>query len=365
MKYIPIFRLKSVENTLLSNEINNTENLTPLLEITDNETFEESISNLCKKFNKIMVELPLYLSTRPNKHQSGVLDIINEYESTEGDSQVAFYKDYQKDKKMNLLKEDYLDLGFTPVISTIPSNTTYSDFLKKYNDLKDSFNEIAFRLFVYSTEITDAQKENIQNIVNSIRDTDFILLDVLGFENVEVRTRNNLEEIIKLFDKNEIYILNAFDYDGGKNTHNYSPLLSKELKTTGFGDFATIPRIEAGGGGGAQTKKIRFYNYNTNNLMHFIHETSFQGAIPQLEQSEYWKELKDDEENHLAICSYCNSIEQKTYNYSQSWWKKYRIMHYINSIMNHTIPNMSKYDNSEDFDPDGYNDIVKKIGTIS
>ena len=165
--------------------------------------------------------------------------------------------------------------------------------------------------------------------------------------------------------KNEIYILNAFDYDGSNDTHNYSPLISKELNTSGFGDFATIPRYEAGGGSGAQTKKIRFYNYNNNTLMHFIHESSFQGALQEFKQTQYWQEIENGEENHLGICNHCRSIEQETYNNSQTWWKKYRIMHYINSILSHTLPNISKYDNPEDFDPDGYNDIVKKTGPIS
>ena len=365
MKYVPILRFRSIENTLLSDEIKNSDNIIPLLEIVDEEIFEKFIANTCNKFDKLMVELPIYLSERPNKYQTDVLDILNKYESSEEDSQISFYKDCQKDKNFNLVTEDYPDLGFIPVISTIPRNITYSDFISKYNNLKNLFNEVAFRFFVYSTDITPEQKENILTISNSIRDNDIILLDILGFENVEGQIRKNLEEIISMLNEKQIYILNAFDYNGNNDTHNYSPLIAKELNTSGFGDFATTVRYEAGGGGGGQTKRIRFYEYNNHNLIHFQHESSYTGATQFLKQSQFWKEIIREEENHLSICSYCNAIEQDIYNNGHSWWKQYRIMHYINSILNHTIPNMSQYDNAEDFDSDGYNDIVKKMGTIS
>ncbi len=45
MQYIPILRFRSVENSLLSDEIDNTNTVFPLVEITDDELFEQNISN--------------------------------------------------------------------------------------------------------------------------------------------------------------------------------------------------------------------------------------------------------------------------------------------------------------------------------
>jgi hypothetical protein len=334
MKYIPIFRLKSIENSILSNELKNDKKIIPLVEVTDEDIFYNSISNLCNKYDNPLVELPLYLALRPNKHQLGVTEIIDKY-STSDDPQISFYNEYKKSPYYHVGKDEIPDLKYIPVLSSVPSDITYSNFIDRYNVLSKTFDSIGLRIFVYSIQITKPQSDNLKKITEILKDNDIILLDVLSYVNVEQQVNDNISAMIKILNKKNMYILNLMDYDGINNIINLGPNLSTTMKISGFGDFATMIRYEPSGSGGSTTKRIRFYNFNSNYLLNFQHDSSYSGAVRLLKQSVDWTQVKQSD--HFLQCDYCQAVDNNTYNQNHVWWKRFRMVHYINSILNNTF----------------------------
>lgn len=352
MEYIPLLRLKSTEESILLEELDITENIFPLVEVVDQEEFVENINIIEEKFGDIMVDLPLYLSERTesnNKHRNDVREILERHGSVDINGQTNFY-----------LSEEN---SIIPVVSTFSHDIDYDNLISGFNSLENEFERIAIRIFVFSRGMTDDQIENLNQLANSIRNEDILLLDLLEFEDVMEPVISNISEINNIFQHNNTYLLNAFDVEIDRDVHNYTPVLAKSFGFNGFGDFATIPRWEGGYGyGGPGRRIIRFYAYNDNRLVHFVHEDDFTDAVGFLKDSIYWEDAQDD--NHPDNCNYCNHVDNDNFNRGPTWWKKYRIIHYINSIYYHTFPEMDRYTDPEDFDMDGYHDINKKTNNI-
>ena len=296
MKYIPIMRLCSIETKLVTNELSN-EKIFPLFEVTDPRNFEARLEGIKEKFgSEFMVELPLYLSEADNKHMAGVLQLIvsAQRESNGISGQSKFY----------IKNKENIPI---PVISgEMRNQSIYNQIISQFQEIKDDFERAAIRIFVSHLHLTSNQKNEIRTIFDLLRSGDIVLLDVVEFEGIETGVLNNIKDIIALKNekenKNEICILNAFDIrDGRRETHNYTPLICNMFKMDGFGDFATIPRLEASGGGGSQTKIIRYYVHWKHKLCPFI---SISGGYPEVKRlmkaSSHWTEGIAN--SHFKVC---------------------------------------------------------------
>src|SRR3989338_3026976 len=353
MRYIPILRFKQVELSILQSM--RPTDLFPLLEIVDKKTFG-SIGKVIDKFRgEIMVELPLYLTGRENKHFGNVMGILGEIdEDTNPLRQAAFYKKHS-------------DKAFIPVVS--PSSTellSYKDLLDGFSAIKNTFSRVAIRVFVTHTEISQSNFNHIKNLLNNLREDDIVLLDVVQFDGVEAETLKNLHTLNTIIPqslKDKTFVLNEFSptSEWRVDVHHYAPLLTKMMNLSGFGDFATIPRYESAGGGSSTTSIIRYFSPSDSNLVHFMSPDSFREASKKLKSSKIWATSISD--GHVGSCPACKEVSQKDTEW-RTFWKVFRIKHHIFSVMTTIIQNMQKYSNPQDLDIYGYDNISKKISNV-
>ncbi|MFH1229706.1 MAG: hypothetical protein V1678_04770, partial [Candidatus Aenigmatarchaeota archaeon] len=237
------------------------------------------------------------------------------------------------------------------------TDEAYEKLLITFNELKKTFPRIAVRIFVSHIQVTPHQEAQLRVISDNLRKDDIILLDVIAFEGVEQPVLSNVKTICSLLPAgNEKHILNAFDIRTNRGeVHNYGPLLAKHLGFNGFGDFATSLRYEPKGG--RQGKKIiRYYVGDSNNkLVHFV-DTAFSRSLSLLKASAYWTQAIG--RGHNKNCAGC--LITATPNESMTFWKKFRILHYIFSILNDTLPHMNSHKNPQDIDTDGYANLYNK-----
>ncbi len=144
----------------------------------------------------------------------------------------------------------------------------------------------------------------------------------------------------------EIFILNAFEpSDSG---HNFGSLFSYRYGLDGFGDFATEKRFPASGGS-SPTRIVRYY-YWDKYILKEIANNSYPASAVQLKNSPYWV----NHIRHHSSCGACNKIEIGNYNNGHSYWKEFRILHYLNSITTETRHQFATAVSEEDLNPDGY-----------
>jgi hypothetical protein len=349
MEYIPILRLGTIEAKLLQNEING-QPVFPLLEVTNTKVLQKSAGEIARHFKgEYMVDLPMYLLYTMNKYTSEIDEIINsiprDASTSAFSTQTRFY----------VANRNWIKI---PVASAEEDmSVSYDNVLITYNELKAYFPKIAVRLFVSHIQLTQVQKAKLKVILDNLREGDIILLDVIGFEGIEQPVLINIQEIIKMAAKNKIYLLNAFDIRTNRGeVHNYSPVLAKSFKFAGFGDFVTSYRYEPTGGMPG-VKIIRYYIGDVNNkLVHFV-DATYTAAFNQVKNSNYWKQAAA--RNHNQRCLGCTSTN-KGANDSPIFWKKFRILHYIFSILHDTLPRVVKDKNPQDTDPDGFANLYNK-----
>lgn len=350
MEYIPIFRYKITENQILLGDLNSTYPISPHLEIVDGEFFNSKITELKMRYPELLIELPIYLTESSNKHTEEVNNLMTQYQHQTLTPQANFYI------------QNVANIS-TPVVSCMISDMSYLPLLRIVREIKETFNKIAVRVFVKFTDLTQNQKTNLQQVFSELRNGDIVLLDILQFEGVESQVMNNLDELITLI-RNEkrdikIFLMNAFDVDNASSPfHNFTPLLTKIFGTDGFGDFALIYRFEGGGGGGATTKSIRYYNPLVHTLVHFVDKATYIRARAQMIASNHWNNV--NQTGHLIHCNVCTEVNTSQHNEGHTYWKRFKIVHYIRSLISHTIPLFNSSQNPEDFDMDGYDAIYKK-----
>jgi len=120
-------------------------------------------------------------------------------------------------------------------------------------------------------------------------------------------------------------------------------------------DFATEKRFPPAGGR-AQRRIIRYY-YWDRFMLKEIARRKYHFAADQLKKSRYWA----NHTSHISSCNACTEVQNNLYNEGHVFWKRFRILHYLNSILNETKQQFSLATSSEDLDPDGY-DLVYNIG---
>lgn len=340
MRYIPILRFRTTEHGILTSDLSRGLNMLPHLEVVDLSFFQGNIQTINRRFGDVLMELPEYLTERANKYRDDVADILNQY------GQVGFYTSFQ-------------DQVGIPVISCRKSQRNYSVLLDRFERIRDQFDEVAIRFFIHRPLLTRVQEQNLASLFEDLRNKDIVLFDILRFSGIEQRQvrklRQMLETISNLAPECEVYILNAF----GSDHHNYSPLITNILDLDGFGDYSTIPRTEPKSGGGVPTKIIRYYHSSDHELVHFTHDTSFLVAAQELTNSSYWDD--NVSRGHLDYCNVCDEIRNNRHNNTYKYWKRFRIVHYIKSIVNDTLPSIPG-SNPRDLDVNGYDRISRRRG---
>jgi len=353
MQYIPIMRLGPVETALL-NDLHGLD-VFPLLEVIEPRNFLRALKSAKSDFgNNFMVELPLYLSGTDNKYRAGVSQLIAYFQTKDKSAQTNFYIKYK-------------DIIPIPVISAPERGPSgqYSEMASRFQEIKDHFERVAFRMFIFHYDLTEQEKNQIKIILDLMRGDDLLLLDVVQFEGLQSGVVKNLSEIVEIKsnkgNKNKVFVLNAFDIrDIRCETHNYGPLLCKKMNLDGLGDFATMRRVEPLGGGGSPTRIIRYYDPWNYKLVPFVSTSGgYTDALTRLKTSGEWARAVS--EGHVRKCKACKEAEV-TRSRDHRFWKRFRILHHVKSMVADTITMMGKCSNPDDLDMDGYHNLYAKTG---
>lgn len=311
----------------------------PLIEAINENIFNRFAGLLRRKYGEIMVDLPLYLLEKSNKFFESVQELSNRYRN-----QMVFF---QKFKSL-------IDI---PVVSA--SQTGILDYKIEENilqNVKEEFERVAVRVRVptFDLERAPTTLSSYKSLLGTMEDNNLLLLDVFNIMGTEYQIRLNLQLMSALGKEQnlEVFVLNAFKpFDLG---HNFGPLFSYLFDLDGFGDFATEKRFP-GAGGRAQKRIIRYYHWDRFMLKE-IARINYHLAASQLKNSNYWI----NHSAHFSSCNVCNEIQNDIYNEGHLFWKRFRILHYLNSISNETRQQFSQATSAEDLDPDGY-DLIYSV----
>ncbi len=320
----------------------------PLIELTGEQSLTLFYNNLKKRYEEVWVDLPYYLAEKSNYYQKDVKSLKSKYAS---------------DRKMFFLENKRgIDV---PVVSAPESFSFYSE-QNIYNSIKADFKKIAVRIRVPSVAMSQQMFSSFKELIKSMRSEDPLLLDVFQFSSVEYQVFSNIKNMIEYAkDFNiRVYVLNAFETDQSDKPHNYGPVITACYSLAGFGDFATEKRFRAGGGKGSPTRIIRYYDPQSYNLVPFkVTVDGYRGAKERLLKSSYWSNISANK-SHLSECIVCNEVNKDMSNsgHGHRYWKRFRILHYLFSIVNETAFQCSNAKTPEDLDPDGYNTIAKSVG---
>lgn len=305
----------------------------PLIEVINENIFNRFAILLRRKYGEIMVDFPLYLLESSNKFFESFQELSNRYQN-----QMVFFQNFKS----------LIDI---PVVSASQIGTLdYKIEENSLQNVKKEFERVGVRVRVPTFDLrrTPTILDSYKSLLSTMEDNDLLLLDVFTIMGVEYQIQMNLQLMTTLGKEQnlEIFVLNAFTpFDLG---HNFGPLFSYLFDLDGFGDFATEKRFPAAGGR-AQRRIIRYYYWDRYMLKEMA-RINYHLAVSQLKNSRYWI-------NHLAhvsSCNICNEIQNNRYNESHSFWKGFRILHYLNSIFNETRQQFSQAISAEDLDPDGY-----------
>ena len=348
MKYLPILRFRTVEIDLLKNEIPN-KDVIPLLEIVNEDKFKDNVSEVNQRFDEVMVELPIYLLEYANKYRSPIIEIINNNKVEDKSEQSSFYIIHKEEIKI-------------PVISSSPKDTNYNKLQIIFEELKKEFKKIAIKIIVPETTLSQDMKINLGILLSLLREEDILLFYVNRLNGYEQTVNHNIEGIKSLLKEKNIsnrkYILNCFEVVSSSfDIHNYNPIMTNRYSFDGFGDYATGYKLESEGGGAWITKIIKYYDYKDFELRMFS-GNSFSEAVDNLKKSGTWTTIKSDK--HLDYCNVCEEVENNKWKDNPIYWKRFRILHYILSILNHTFKAIEDAPTPEDLDMEGYQDLFKK-----
>lgn len=223
---------------------------------------------------------------------------------------------------------------------------------------------LPFRLFVPAIEINQiaVSSNSYTELVRDIPGGSLILLDVPEVSGNESVVANNVRLMSRQASEHghDTYILNAFD--PGPAAHNFGPYLAFDSGSKGFGDLATERQWPALGGGGYPTAIIRYYDFERHYLEEFRDPLAgYEPALQRLVRSSMWQ----NHSTHRISCPACTAVEQGDYQLSNAYWKRFRVRHYISSILNETKPQFRAVRNPQDLDPDGHEVVVRQGQTQS
>jgi len=317
----------------------------PLLEVINEVHLSNFYPKLKRKYGEVWVDLPYYLSEHSNKFQESVDGLITSYKS----SPATFF----------LTHKNNLDV---PVVSA-PDSYSFDSERAIYNSIKDEFYKIAVRVRVPTVDITTAMESSLKQLVNAMRIEDVLLLDVFQFSSVESQVTSNIKKMNNIAQQKNIgvYVLNAFETFQA-NCHNYGPLLTAYFSLVGFGDFATEERFKPARAWGGRASIIRYYVPSSYDLWFCKEKAGYDSAKGKLVKSGHWANTSTTQ--HRSRCTVCDEVNKNKHNKDHIYWKRFKILHYLNCIANEMITQHVPVNTAEDLDPDGYNTIVKLGGEV-
>jgi hypothetical protein len=313
--------------------------ITPVLEVIDSTLLRPFVYKLKAKYGTVLIDFPLYLLESSSKFDENIKASEAEYGTAEN-----FFND----------NKAVIDI---PVVSA-----RYNGFVNfdKENQLllalKKTFGKVAVRVRVptYDLSETTGALSTYKELLINLSHNDILLLDVFNLSGSEGSIDLNLRLMTGLGKKVgiDMSILNAFIPQNGN--HNYGPLFSYRYCLSGFGDFATERRYPPGGGQG-EHKIVRYYDWNRFVLREY-REASYAEAAAALRSSNCWQ----NNPHHVSACFACSEAT-KTDSEGHTYWKAFRVLHYLHSITNETKRKYNSVTSDQDLDPDGY-DTLFNVG---
>jgi hypothetical protein len=277
--------------------------MAPLVEIT-NEADLDELGPYETAGDFLMVELPQYLTDRPNKYNETVTAILNRYGSVED-----FYRD-------NSEKVD------VPVVSGSIEPVDYAEYAPIYRSIENEFEQVAVRLMIrgFTDPLTGDQRDTLEDLAETLQPEDVVLFDLVD-NGVTDPLMDDLEYLADLFDENLIAVLNAFD---AYNEHpeNQSPHIADDIGVSAFGDFGINQRFKPDGGGPIPEVNIRHYHPNESTVEFFVGD-DYEDAADELTQWDEW------DRSH---CDGCRRADRTTNNDANTW-SQIKMQHYFSSIL--------------------------------
>lgn len=326
-------------------------NITPLIEVIDEDISTPFRTSLRRKYQRVFVEFPAYLNEQGNKFRAKPDTTLRDYPNC-----IDFFNS--------------ISLGpDTPVVSAYhdPRDIVidYSIESQLLDELPDETGEVAVRTRIPTVSLSSSATSlnSYNHLLDILNGRGSLFLDIFNISSGFVQTISNLRLMCNLARNLDIpvYILNAFE--PRDMAHNYGPFFSKHFDLEGFGDFATefrFPRnVRIDRPYRDIRKTIRFYNWNRFVLRDFSQYT-YADALSQLTTSRLWT----TNTAHISSCPACRNVSQGNYNRSRSYWKTFRIQHYLHCMADETYTNYMTSSNAEDMDPDGYDTFFSSGGTL-
>ena len=307
--YIPVLRNKSNEQEVvqqfggLSNFSADSEpvEMHPLVEVTSSEDLHD-LDVFYDAGEEVLLELPVYQSTRSTKFSKEVQNTLEEH----GD-QVGFYLTHS-------------ETITNPVVSGMADlRVSYGFHSDSHELLSESFPTVVHRVMLRANRLDDTQRASLEELSNELRSTDRVLFDILdtGYNDA---LKSNLEYLAETFDEQDCAVLNLLNAFRS-NQDNLSPKVANQLGLNGFGDFGINVRYP-GGGGPTGTVKIRHY-HPTQGYVEEFEADDYESAAEELT---LWEDWRPDH------CEYCRRAST-TSSASPSAWKRIRMGHYVTSML--------------------------------
>lgn len=350
--YIPAIRhgvneqqaLETLEDQLSQNSSGqlNPDKIKPLLEIVE-DSHTNNIPHYTSAFNEVFVDFPRYLVDRDNKHEDDVADLITRYSN----SPVNFHT---RNSNHN----------YTPVVSGHIDPIDHSNFTAYIQDLQSTFDRICVRLFVPIDPYTSAEENGIRDIIDELRDQDAVLVDVVDVDQLSTGIRPNIDFVRGEVNGPDFYIFDLFEPRDEVN-YNYGLVMGKYAGVDAVGDFVIEPRFPSDIPDAAfQNIPKRMRQYESD--LHAVDTT--EDSDHYVNAVETMIANGDIDRNH---CAACESIIDE-YNNVQNdpgrtdlgagFVKRMRMNHYTYSILDEEFSDMDSASDAEDFDQNGYDDIV-------
>jgi hypothetical protein len=251
-----------------------------------------------------MVDLPIYLTERANAYDEPVSELVEEYGSS-----------------TNFLHKE-ADRIPIPVISGSIDPPDYAAYLPAYRTLEEEYDRIALRLMLtdFGIELTDDQKDSLEELAEELRDRDIVLFDLVD-NGVRDELKTDLRYLANLFENNLTGVLNAFDAYNG-HPENQSPHLAEEFEASAFGDFGINQRFKPDGGGAPANVKHRHYHPN-HSTVEFFEGNDYIEAQEELTSWSEW---------NRSHCDGCRRAG-RTSNNDPNTWKQIKMTHYFSSVL--------------------------------
>lgn len=325
-------------------------NITPLIEVIDEEISTPFRIALRRKYHRVFIEFPAYLNEQGNKFRAKPDTTLRDYTNC-----IDFF--------------NAISLGpDIPVVSAFhdPRDIAIDYSLESMlvDGMPNGSGEVAVRIRVPTVNLSSSTNSlNSYNyLLEILRGRGSLFLDIFNMSRGFVQTTSNLRLMCTLARALNIpvFVLNAFE--PRDMAHNYGPFFSKHLDLEGFGDFATEFRfpqnVRINRPYSDIRKTIRLYDWNRFVLRDFSQYT-YAAAVSQLTTSRLWI----NNGAHISSCPACRNVSLGVFNESRSYWKSFRIQHYLHCMANETCANYLASSNAEDMDPDGYDTFFSSGGT--